>query len=203
MAATRPVLVAAAVAAVVPSAVTAQASVEGDVRWGGRPAPEAAVWLVPAEGTNFPPPSDRAVIDQSHLRFVPRVLPVQVGTIVEFPNSDPIMHNVFSPERRGAGFDLGTYAPGEQRSFTFGDIGVYVVLCHVHPEMVAWVIVVPTPYIGVTGRDGEFRIEGVPPGSYRMRTWYRRAEIGEEMLEIGADQDRVLVHISGPQRGNE
>ncbi len=201
MTASKSVLLATALTVAMPSALPAQATVEGEVRWNARPASDAVVRLIPVEEMSFSPPSDSAVIDQSHLRFVPRVLAVRVGSVVKFLNSDPIMHNVFSPERQGAGFDLGTYPRGESRTYAFAQPGTYVVLCHVHPEMVAWVVVVPTPYFAVTDRDGDFRIEGVPPGSYRLQTWYRRAEVGEQLIEIVPGQDRLRVRVSGPQSG--
>jgi plastocyanin len=95
-----------------------------------------------------------AQIDQRNLQFVPRVITVSPGSTVSFPNSDPVMHSVFHPSTHAGGFDLGTYPQGERRSFTFDNEGAYVIFCHVHPEMVAYVVVVASPYRAVTDDDG-------------------------------------------------
>jgi len=149
-------------------------TVDGAVTWLGRPAADAVVELVPAVEVPVPPAGDTVLIDQRHLRFAPNVLGITAGTVVEFRNSDPIMHNVFSPVRQGADFDLGTYPQEESRTHLFHEAGTYVILCHVHPEMAAWVVVSSSPYVGVTDDDGLFSMEGVPPGQYEATVWYRR-----------------------------
>jgi hypothetical protein len=93
--------------------------------------------------------------------------------------------------QRSNGFDLGTWSPGESRSFTFGAEGAYVILCHVHPEMVGYVVVVASPHRAVTDDHGRFRLEGVAPGTYRLRTWHRRLQTREQ---------RVTVATSGSAR---
>ena len=145
---------------------------------------------------DFSPPSDSAVIDQSHLRFVPRVLAVRVGSVVKFLNSDPIMHNVFSPERQGAGFDLGTYPRGESRTYAFAQPGTYVVLCHVHPEMYAYVVVVPTPFRATVDEDGGFRIDGVPSGQYTVKVWQRHESELAPKLVVGEGDLRLTLDLS-------
>lgn len=123
-------------------------------------------------------------MDQNHLRFVPQVLAVTPGSTVVFINSDPSLHNVFSPSRRGAGFDLGIYSPVETRLFTFRDPGEYVILCHIHPEMVAWVVVTDSPYYGLSDIHGEFRIPVLPQGSYRLRAWHRKAGDIDRSIDV-------------------
>jgi plastocyanin len=150
-----------------------------DVRTAG-----AVVYLVPAGGGVPAEVADTALVDQDDLRFEPRVLAVKPGTTVEFQNSDPILHNVFSPSGRDGGFDLGTYPRGDRRSHTFTDPGAYVILCHVHPEMVAYVVVVPTSYHAVADEDGRFRLEGLPPGRYVLAVWHYRAAPFERAVEI-------------------
>ena len=162
-------------------------AVNGQVTWLGRPAADAVVELVPVSGDVPAPTPDTAVIDQRHLRFTPSVLGVRAGTVVEFINSDPIMHNVFSPERQGANFDLGTYPQEESRTHRFDDPGTYVILCHVHPEMAAWVIVSSSPYIAVTEEDGSFSIETLPPGDYEATVWYRRRSASVGTITVGPE----------------
>ena len=147
------------------------------------------VYLIPAARTPLPPgPPVSAIVDQRDLRFVPRVIAITPGSSVSFPNSDPVMHNVFHPTLSSDGFDLGTYAPGEKRSFTFHQEGAYVIFCHVHPEMVAYVVVIGTPYRAVTDADGRFRVDNVAPGTYRLRTWHRRLQTHEEIVTVSANR---------------
>lgn len=131
------------------------------------------VYLMPEAPFEAPAPRTTPFIDQVRLEFVPPVLAVSAGTTVEFRNSDPILHNVFSPARPGPGFDLGTYPRTESRSHTFTELGSHIILCHVHPEMYAYVIVVPTPYHAVVNGDGGFRIEAVPRGRYTLNVAQR------------------------------
>jgi hypothetical protein len=149
------------------------ATVEGVIRASGRVA-DLVIYLIPATPFEPPEPQTPPFIDQVRLRFVPAVLAVSAGSTVEFRNSDPVLHNVFSPEGPGPGFDLGTYPRTESRSHAFTELGSHVILCHVHPEMYAYVIVVPTPYHAVANEDGSFRIENVPPGRYTLNVVERR-----------------------------
>jgi plastocyanin len=128
-----------------------------------------------------------AQIDQRNLQFVPRVIAVSPGSTVSFPNSDPVMHNVFHPSTHAGGFDLGTYPQGERRSFTFDNEGAYVIFCHVHPEMVAYVVVVASPYRAVTHDDGRFKLDGVVPGTYHLRTWHRRLRTQDHLISVAAN----------------
>ncbi len=165
----------------------AQGTVAGTVRVGRGVAADAVLSLTPVTPRELGPAADTALIDQVHLSFLPGVLAVQEGTTVAFLNNDPIMHNVFSPRRNGLGFNLGTYRRGERRFHTFDVGGRHVILCHVHPEMAAWVVVVPTPYFSTSDQNGTFRIEGVPSGRYRAALWHRRW--GEEEWELTVPAD--------------
>jgi plastocyanin len=155
---------------------------EGLVHGERGPARGAVVYLEGLDGGRYAPPDAPVRVDQVDLRFMPDVVAVLTGTTVEFPNSDPILHNVFSPRGPGDGFDLGTYPPGETRARRFTEPGVHVILCHMHPEMLAYVAVVPTPYHAVADVDGRFAIDDVPAGRYRLRVWRaRRSAYGSEV----------------------
>ena len=180
-----------------------QPSVAGTVTGpGGEPAAEAVVYLVPTEGGPARAAAETTFVDQNGLRFVPRVIAIAPGSLVVFPNSDPVLHNVFSPEKIGAGFDLGTYPRTERRMYLFFQPGVNVVLCHVHPEMVAYVVVVPTAYRAVTDDEGRFRIDDVPAGSYRVRVWHRRWRLADGPVTVvrgGArDGAPLSLHLTSP-----
>ncbi len=117
------------------------------------------------------PPGPRVVMDQKNLAFLPPVLPVVRGTTVEFSNSDDVQHNVFSPSPSADKFDLGTYGPGATRTVTFGEPGDVLVLCNIHMEMEAHILVLDTPYFATVGSDGRYRIADVPAGLYELRVW--------------------------------
>jgi hypothetical protein len=118
-----------------------------------------------------------------------QVIAITPGSTVSFSNSDAIMHNVFSPRQSSGGFDLGTYPQSERRSFTFQEEGAHVILCHVHPEMVAYVVTVDSPYRAVSDSAGRFRIEGVAAGTYRIRTWHRRLRTFERLVVVPENGD--------------
>ena len=141
-----------------------------------------------------------AEMDQRSLHFVPRVIVVSPGSTVAFTNSDRVMHNVFHPPKGGNIFDLGLFGPGERRSFAFTGEGAYVVFCHVHPEMVGYVVVLATPWRAVSDDGGHFVLENVPAGSYLLRTWHGRFEDYRQQVVAGAGE-RTQVDIS-LARGN-
>jgi plastocyanin len=130
----------------------------------------------------FPAPSRPAVMDQRGLRFLPHVLPVLAGTTVEFANSDPLSHNVFSISEVKR-FNLGLYRKGMVRQLRFDLPGVVQLLCNVHLEMSGFIVVLPNPYFARVNPDGTYRIAGVPAGRHRVRCWRETGEI-EQTVEV-------------------
>jgi plastocyanin len=113
----------------------------------------------------------RVVLDQRNETFVPHVLAITVGSVVEFPNSDRIYHNVFSlskPQR----FDLGRYATGTSKSVRFDRPGVVRVFCDIHSHMNAFILVFSHRFFDLTEADGRFSLSAVPPGNYTVVAWY-------------------------------
>ena len=112
-----------------------------------------------------------AVMDQQNKLFIPYVLPVLRGTKVDFLNNDNLQHNVF-----GVGddeFNLGNWTKGIKREYTFGKPGQVTILCNVHPEMEAYILVLDNPYYAKPAEDGSFTIADVLAGTYTIRAWYR------------------------------
>ena len=142
----------------------------------GRPVPGAGGAVVSYEPENEAPrPSPRpAEVVTRDKRFLPRVTVVPRGSSVGFPNRDPIFHNVFSVSP-GNRFDLGRYREGQSRSTRFDRPGLVRVYCNVHEQMVAYVLVVDTPYHALAGEDGRFRLDGVPAGRGTLAIWHERA----------------------------
>ena len=111
-----------------------------------------------------------AVLDQRDERFVPHVLAITTGTVVDFPNSDRIYHNVFSLSKPRP-FDLGRYAVGRSKRVRFDRPGVVRVFCDIHSHMNAFILVFSHPFFSLTDTDGRYRINNVPPGTYNLIAW--------------------------------
>jgi len=165
--------------------------VQGRVMVSNTPAAGAVVYLE-SPTLAAATPRDTLVMDQISLRFVPRLLVVPPGTTVEFRNSDVVLHNIFGPGRPGPPFDLGTYASSATRYHSFNETGAHVVLCSIHPEMSAYVLVVPSEHFAVADESGRFRIEDVPPGSYRLGVWHRWTVPYEQEVDLA---DRLDLQI--------
>ena len=150
---------------------SAAAIVGGMVTIDGKPAGNAVIAL--RSGRPLPPASQppRAVMDQKHLAFQPAVLPVVRGTVVEFTNNDDVEHNVFSPSEIAGRFDLGTYRNGQSRDVRLDTTGEVRVLCNIHMEMEANILVLDEPWAAVTRADGSFEIPAVPAGDYELTVW--------------------------------
>ncbi len=112
----------------------------------------------------------RAVMNQRNETFVPHVLAITAGTVVDFPNSDRIYHNVFSLSKAGS-FDLGRYAAGRSKSVRFDRPGIVRVFCEIHSHMSAFILVFAHRYFTMTDDGGRYRLDNVPPGSYSMVAW--------------------------------
>ncbi len=137
---------------------------------------DVVVWLTPQGDTPRPPRTTsprRFRIDQKDKTFMPHVLVVPTGSFVDFPNLDPIFHNVFSLFD-GRRFDLGLYEAGTTRGVHFTRPGVCYVFCNIHPEMSAVVVVVDSPYFASSTSAGAFTIADVPQGRYRLSVWHER-----------------------------
>jgi plastocyanin len=138
---------------------------------GGGPS---AVVLEPVPAKAFPPSNQAVTIDQHGLKFVPTLLVIQQGTTVEFKNSDTVSHNIFWPNISGdkkLGHNLGTAASGQSQKFKFTAPGNISVLCNIHPEMSANIVVSPSPYFAQTDATGAFSINDVPEGTYKATVW--------------------------------
>jgi plastocyanin len=134
------------------------------------------VWLESAPGEEPLPQAApiRAQMLQKNKAFLPHVLAVTVGSVIDFPNDDPIFHNAFS-NYNGQIFDIGLYPPGSSRSVKFRRAGVVRVFCNIHSFMSAVIVVLPSPFYAESHEDGSFEISNVPRGTYRMEFYYEKA----------------------------
>jgi plastocyanin len=127
----------------------------------------------------------RVVLDQRNQTFVPHVLAIQAGTNVDFPNNDKTYHNVFSLSRAKR-FDLGRYPRSQVRTVRFDRPGVVRVFCDIHSHMSAFILVFAHRYFATTDENGAYRIENVPPGSYRLVAWNDGQEREVRTVEVPA-----------------
>ena len=166
----------------------------------GKPLPDAIVFLESAEAKAAAKPLKGVEVAQIARQFKPAVTVVTPGTAVLFPNNDTVRHHVysFSPAKT---FELKLYAGVPANPVVFDKVGVAVLGCNIHDNMVAWVLVVDTPYFGHTDAQGKLTLNDVPNGSYKLRTWHATLPTGapaaEQAQAVGASPATVLVKLAG------
>ncbi len=149
---------------------------------------EAVVFAVPANGP-VSKPTQKALMVQENQQFAPFVLPVQVGTNVEFPNRDSFRHHVysFSPAKP---FELKLFGGTERQIVTFDKEGAVALGCNIHDNMLAYIYVVPTPYFVKTDERGQAVLSNLPAGAYTVKVWHPNQKSGSEQstaLTIAAE----------------
>ena len=151
---------------------------------------ESAESLPPATGKHLK-------MDQRGLVFLPHVIAVQKGTSVEFLNNDPEKHNVyFLYDKTGETLDLGTWDKGQSVTHTFTETGNVIVLCKLHLEMAAHIIVLDNPYfceaeIDAKTQKASYKIENVPPGKYILKTWHKKLKMKGKQAEVTIERDNT------------
>ena len=147
-------------------------------------------------------------MDQRNLEFRPHVLPVLVGSTVQFPNNDEVDHNIFSMSRTKK-FNLGSYKPGDSKAVVFDKPGIVELRCDVHAEMAAYILVMENPYFAVTDQKGSYRIPEdaylqqvglanlpeLAPGKYVIRTWHEKLKTQKESVMVPENGD-VTVQLN-------
>jgi plastocyanin len=156
-------------------------------------SPEAKAALKPAAGIE---------IAQAGKQFVPPVTVIPTGTAVSFPNRDTVRHHVysFSPAKK---FEIKLYVGTPANPVVFDQPGVAVLGCNIHDHMVAWVVIVDTPYFAQTGPDGKVSFANLPAGRYSLRAWHAALPVGanpsEQALQMGAAARQAVVTLAGPK----
>jgi plastocyanin len=134
-----------------------------------------------------PAPPVSATLTQRNRRFDPEFVVILVGSTVSFPNADPIFHNVFSLSKIKA-FDLGYYPAGQTQVVRFDRTGVVQVYCHLHADMGAAILVLPTALWTRPLPDGSFSLPRVPAGSYELVVWHRSAGFFQRRVTVNRDE---------------
>ena len=91
-------------------------------------------------------------------------------------------------------FDLGMYPKGAHKSQIFPKPGLVVLMCSIHPEMCAYILVVDTPYRAVADRNGQFSIPDVKPGRYTLKVWHESGQIDSQPIDVQGNQ-QLVVHL--------
>jgi plastocyanin len=172
-------------------------TIEGTVKATGLTSSADAVVYIQQLPGKFPPPPKPYEIDQRSMKFIPHVLPVVVGSTVRFLNSDPTQHNVFSPDHEK--YNLGTWPQGQTKDHTFATCAkppcAYVQLCRVHPEMEGYVVVLQNPFFAVTGPDGHYKIENVPPGNHSLGVWHPNEKTQPKPVTVDPAKPTVVDFV--------
>ncbi|OGW04136.1 MAG: hypothetical protein A2889_02835 [Nitrospinae bacterium RIFCSPLOWO2_01_FULL_39_10] len=175
-----------------PSIALAAGTISGTVTYRGGATVDAVVYIEDTAG-EFAPPKEHLVMDQKNLTFIPHVMPILIGTTVNFINSDDVLNNIFTPSWAGRKFNLGTYPKGIVRSFTFDRLGEVVILCNIHPEMEAYILALKNPFFAVTDKTGKFTISGVPSGRYTLRTWHEKLKPQTKQISVMENTTTTVV----------
>jgi plastocyanin len=177
--------------------------IKGTVKVKGLRSPaNVLVYLTKAPSGSMDLSKTNFVMDQRNLEFIPHVLPVLVGSTVQFPNNDKVDHNIFSMSRTKK-FNLGSYKPGDNKAVLFEKPGIVELRCDVHAEMAAYILVMKNPYFAVTDKKGNYQIpdasylqqaglEGLvdlSPGNYNIRTRHEKLKTQKEVITVPANGD--------------
>jgi plastocyanin len=141
------------------------------------------------EGKTFPAPAEKKEIDQVGCQYTPRVMGLQTGQPLSIKNTDATLHNVHALPTANQEFNQAQPQglPPFDKTFDKPEVAVHV-KCDVHPWMTAWVGVVPHPYYAVSGEDGSFAIDKLPPGTYTLEAWHEKLGTQTQQVTIAANQ---------------
>ena len=183
--------------------------IKGSVKAQGlRSTENIVVYLTKAPAADVDLSNAKFVMDQRNLEFRPHVLPVLVGSTVQFPNNDEVDHNIFSMSRTKK-FNLGSYKPGDSKAVLFDKPGIVELRCDVHAEMAAYILVMKNPYFAVTDQKGSYRIPDdaylqqvglanlpeLAPGKYVIKTWHEKLKTQKESVMVTENGD-VTVQLN-------
>jgi plastocyanin len=151
----------------------------------------AVVWLEnPPPNATWPAGAEKVEIDQKKCVYLPRVVVVPAGGTVDFLNSDRLLHNIHATPSHNASFNR-TQPKNRTIPITFTKPEIIRITCDLHPWMAAWVVVAAHPFYAITGVDGQFAFDNLPPGQYELKVWHER---------LGTVSSNVTVDDQQPAR---
>ena len=166
----------------------AAASITGTIKATGLSSNADAIVYIQQVPGAVKPPAKPVTMDQGKMRFTPHVLPIVSGTTVNFLNSEPLQHNVFSPDNEK--YNLGTWPQGQTKDYAFTKCTkfpcVYTQLCRIHPEMEAFIVVLQNPFFAVSDKDGHYEVDDIPPGQYTVGVWAAKGKAPVKPITVDA-----------------
>ncbi|MBO9513377.1 MAG: carboxypeptidase regulatory-like domain-containing protein [Variovorax sp.] len=158
----------------------------------GREVRNAVVWIENAPPGAAPAPPQKVEVDQKGCTFVPRVVVVPAGGTVDFLNSDRLLHNIHATPKANVSFNR-TQPMGRTIPITFAQPEIVRINCDLHSWMTAWVVVAAHRFYAVTGADGGFAFDDLPPGQYRLQVWHERLGTVPASVTVDDRQPARLV----------
>jgi plastocyanin len=159
--------------------------------------PAAVVYLEGDFKAKGSVPKSPAQVAQKNVAFAPDLLPILVGTAVEFPNMDETYHNVFSYSKFKR-FDLGRYRKDEKPSVVvFDKPGAVTIHCEIHERMRGTILVLETPHFQKTDTAGKYRLEHLPPGNYVLKAWVAGDDVRQRPVEL---KTGMTLHVDFPAK---
>ena len=157
------------------------------------------VWIEnPPANATWPAQSKKVEMDQKGCVYIPRMVVVPMGGTVDFLNSDRLLHNIHATPKLNAAFNL-TQPKNRTIPITFTKPEIVRIICDLHPWMVSWVVVAAHPYYAVTGADGQFAFDNLPPGQYKLQVWQERLGTVSASVTVGDKQPaRVTIEMKAP-----
>ena len=147
----------------------------------------------------FAAPSEPVMLDQKGCHYTPHVLGIQIGQPLQIINSDNTLHNVHGLAKANKEFNQGQPIQGMKMTHTFSTKEVMIPFkCDVHGWMNAWIGVLDHPYYAVTGANGTFSLEGLPPGTYTIEAWHEKLGTQTQMVTIGAKETKDVAFAFKP-----
>lgn len=134
------------------------------------------------EGRKFEAPKEPAVLDQIGCIYNPHVVGMQVGQELKILNSDPLAHNIWPDSKVQSWENLMMAKKGSELLFKAKKAEITALRCGIHSWMKCQIAIFSHPYFSITGKDGAFEIQGLPPGKYTLRAWHE--ELGTQDLEV-------------------
>jgi plastocyanin len=159
----------------------------------------AVVWLDnPPTGPAPPAMPEKVAMDQNGCEFIPRVVIVPAGGTVDFLNSDRLLHNIHAMPKLNASFNR-TQPKSRTVPIKFDKPEIVRINCDLHFWMRGWVVVAAHPYYAITGANGQFAFDNLPPGSYKLNVWHERLGMSSASVTVGDQQAaRVTVEMKAP-----
>ncbi len=122
----------------------------------------------------FPAKTEPFVLDQAGCQYKPHVIALMAGQPLRVRNSDPTNHNIHFLPKVNQQYNFSQPKQDMEKDLKLQVEDTFKVKCDVHPWMGCYIRVFDHPFYAVTGKDGSFEINGLPPGKYVLEAWHEK-----------------------------